>query len=278
MADEVNTLYPHLREVLDPRFDSLTDAELEDAFGSAFGEGVTPAEYEEFFDGLGRNLGKFLQQAGPVLATAGQGAMAGGAAGSALGPYGALVGALAGGTGAVLGQHGSGTARDVGNVLNTAVKTTNLFTGRGGGPVTGSVPATTNAPAAANLLGLLSRPETAQALRALAGGRNTAVPVGTSGTPAPANAFAGLLAALAGQADAEAAFDDAEGVAAYLVTPSGRLAADPADPDQRAARLLVLLAQPVAAGTESDDAFDDAELYEDAELDDDAELYEPTRW
>ena len=37
---ENGTYYPQLREVLDPRYAALSDAQLEDAFESAFGEGV----------------------------------------------------------------------------------------------------------------------------------------------------------------------------------------------------------------------------------------------
>src|SRR5215831_627207 len=96
------TYYPNLREVLDPRFAGLSDSDLESAFEAAFGDSVTLAEYEEFFGGLGKafkDVGRFAQQAAPTLATAGQGALQGAAAGSALGPWGALGGALIGGTG-----------------------------------------------------------------------------------------------------------------------------------------------------------------------------------
>ena len=44
-----------------------------------------------------------------------------------------------------------------------------------------------------------------QALAALLGGQNAAIPAGPSGTPVPANAYAGLLSALAKEAEAEAA-------------------------------------------------------------------------
>ncbi|GLI01053.1 hypothetical protein [Phytohabitans aurantiacus] len=263
------TVYPRLREVLDPRFASLSDAELEAAFESAFGEGVTPAEYEEFFNGLGkalsgvaRDVGQFAQQAAPVVATGFQGALQGAAAGSRLGPWGALGGALTGAAGAALSKHGQGAARDVGGVLSGVVGTAGALRG-GGAP-----------DAAANLLGLLRRPEMGQAIAGLLGGSGTAVPVGRSGTPVPASAFAGLLSALARQAEAEAlATDTAESVPAYLVGPTGQLVADPADPDQRAARLFQLLARE----TEYDEAADWPEAeYDDA--DDDVLLYAPTRW
>jgi hypothetical protein len=132
----------------------------------------------------------------------------------------------------------------------------------------------------------------------LAAGSNSAIPVGQSGTPAPANAFAGLLSLLARAAEAEAlAWDDSESVPAYLVGPSGDLAVDPADPDQRSARLWHLLAtQPTAAADRDAEVDPDLADYDDAEPDDvdididvlpideslfrlgDELAYQPARW
>lgn len=299
MAEPVaDTYYPHLREVLDPRFAALSDAELEALFESAFGEGITPAEYEDFFGGLGRALGsvaqgvgRFAQQAAPVVASGAQGALQGAAAGSALGPWGALGGALTGGVGSALQKHGRGPAKDVGNVLSGVVNTAGMLSGRGGlaqgaagllgmaGRAAGG-----GSPAAGQLLGLLNRPEVMLALMSLFRGRNPAVPVGATRTPVPANAFAGLLGALAREAEAEAMiWDSAESVPAYLVNPTGQLVVDPSDPDQRAARLLQLLGGEADEerweqdDTDFDDTdFDDADFddtdFED--LDEDDELYE----
>jgi hypothetical protein len=277
------TYYPQLREVLDSRFAGLTDAELEAAFETAFGEGVSPAEYEELFGGIGkalsgvaRDVGKAAQKAAPFVVSGAQGALQGAQAGSALGPYGALIGGLTGATGSVLQKTGSGTAGDVGKVLTGVVGTAGALTGRGGAANllggAGKAPAGTP-PAIANLLGLLQRPETAQALQALLGGRNTAVPVGKARTPVPANAFAGLLAALAGEAEAEVGWGDAESVPAYLMDPAGALVVNPADPTQRAARLLQLMSGEAGEGLDED--LD--EFVFDPEYDELA-LYERTGW
>lgn len=276
-----DTYYPQLREVLDSRFATLSDAELEALFESAFGEGITPAEYEEFFGGLGKALGgvakdvgRFAQQAAPVIASGAQGALQGAAAGSALGPYGALAGALTGGVGSALQKHGRGPAKDVGNVLSGVVGTAGMLSGRGGlargasgllgmaGQAAGR-----RSPAAGQLLGLLNRPETMRALASLFRGRNAPVPVGSARTPVPPNAFAGLLAALAREAEAETLdWDATESVPAYLVNPMGELVIDPTEPDQRAARLLQLL------GSEADE--EDWEQDEDESDADDSEFEE----
>jgi hypothetical protein len=281
------TYYPRLREVLDSRFAGLSDAELEAAFENAFGEGVSPAEYEELFGGLGnalggiaKDVGKFAQKAAPFVASGAQGALQGAQAGSALGPYGALIGGLTGATGSVLQKAGGGTARDIGNVLTGVVGTAGALTGRGGAanllggagrpPMQGQAP-----PAVANLLGLLQRPETGQALQALLGGRNTPVPVGQTATPVPANAFAGLLAALAREAEAEVGWDESESVPGYLANPNGALVVDPADPDQRAARLLQLLSSETDEDAEYAEDID--ELAYESEYDELA-LYDRAGW
>lgn len=249
-----DTFYPHLREVLDERFAALPDSAIESSFAEAFGEGVTPAEYEEFFSGLGRAFNSAL----PVLTSIGQGALSGAAAGSIAGPWGALGGALLGGAGGGL-SHAKGPAGDVGRGLGGVVNLAGSLTGRGGfaqgaaglaGMLGGGRPGAASPAAggsAASVLGaLLSRPETIQALRGLLAGRNPTVPIGSSGTAAPASAFAGLLGALSRETEAEAeAYQDAgrPGVVhGYLLDATGRPVVDPGDADLRAARLLALLA------------------------------------
>jgi hypothetical protein len=274
--DEQITHYPHLRAVLDPSFGEMSDAELEDAFAVTFGELSTPAGYEEFLGGFGRALssaardvGQFAQRAAPVAATALQGAGQGAAAGSMLGPYGAIGGAILGGTSAALSRHGTGAARRVGHATSGVVGTASSLTGRGGA-VAGlqgtrsGVAGGRGAGAAAQLLSLLQQPEVHQALQQLAGGRNGAVSVADSRLTAPASAFAGLLGALAREAEAQG-FDGDEHLPSYLLDAEGALLVDPADPDQRAARLLQLL----VAG-EQEEGFDDA----DAAGFDEAEEYE----
>jgi hypothetical protein len=296
-----DTYYPHLREVLDPRFSGLSDSELDSVFESAFGEGITAAEYEEFFGGLGRALGGLAQRAGPVLGSSAQGAISGAAAGSALGPWGALGGALIGGVGSALAQHGRGPARDVGRVIGT-------FTGAGampapplpvgpaapGQPVTAAAPvrgapipvAAPGSPAPAappppatsaiSWLGqLLASPAAAQAIAALMQGRGGTVPVGATATPVQASEVVGLMGALAREAEAEAMqWDVEQGVPAYLIGAEGELESDPYDVDLRAVRLLELF----ASEAEWDEELDAEDLYEldESELGfgEDLELYD----
>jgi len=250
----MDTKYPNLRAFMGPEYESLTDTEIETAFESAFGEGVTPAEYESFFGSIGNafaSAGRFVQKEAPGLTNIAQGAAQGAVAGSALGPWGALGGALVGGTGAGLRHYGSGTTRDVGGALGTVVGTAGQLTGRGammqtagsavgmaGGALQGRYPA------ASQLASLLGRPEVLAALGSLAGGRNPAVQVGGGGTPVPASAIAGLLGALGREAEAEAeaySSEWTESVPGYLFDGSGQLIVDPRVPEQRAGRVLQLM-------------------------------------
>lgn len=236
-----DTFYPHLRDMLDERFAALPDRAIESVFAKAFGENITPAEYEEFFAGLG----KAFQSALPTLQSIGQGALSGAATGSVAGPYGALAGALLGGLGGGL-SHVHGPAGDVGRGIGGVVNLAGTLTGssRGGGlgaligGASGAAPAGRGGAAAA-LGAALQRPETRQALQALASGGNPSVPVG--GTSAPASAFAGLLGAL-GREAAEA-YDNQlpDVVPGYLLDGRGQPVVDPRDEELRAARLLALL-------------------------------------
>ncbi|MGX9787906.1 hypothetical protein [Mycobacterium sp. MMS18-G62] len=237
------TYYPSLRDALDDRFAALSDAEIDEAFGAAFGEGVSAAEYEEFFS----SLGKALKKAAPTLAAFGKGALSGAAAGSALGPFGALGGALIGGTGGALAKSGRGPLRDIGRVAGGVVGTAGQLLPGG---------------AAANVFQtILQRPETAKALSAVLSGRNVAVPLGSSGISVPANAFAGLLGSLARESvDSEPEWADNEEVT---------------DPDIGQEQLLQLLAAIPPESDESDEFeadYDDA--YDDADALDSDESFE----
>src|SRR6478672_3261140 len=165
----MDTRYPNLRSFMGPEYESLTDSAIEAAFESAFGEGVTPAEYESFFGSIGnafKDAGRFVQKEAPGLTNIAQGAAQGAAAGSSLGIYGALGGALVGATGAGLRHYGTGTTKDVGGALGSVVGIAGQLTGRGataqaagslvgmgGGALQGKYPA------AGQLASLLSRPE-----------------------------------------------------------------------------------------------------------------------
>jgi hypothetical protein len=264
------TFYPHLREVLDDRFAGLPDATLEAGFTEAFGEGVTPAEYEEFFSGLGRAF----SSAAPVLSSIAKGAAGGAAVGSIGGPFGAIGGALVGGLGGGL-SHAKGPAGDVGRGIGGVVNIAGGLTGRGGaaqgaagiaGMLGGRPGSGGGNSAAAVLRATLSRPETLRALQALLGGGNPAIPLGGSTTAAPASAFAGLLGALSREAEAEAEEGSSHPsvVHGYLLDARGRPVVDPGDDTLRAARLLALLALTGGGGSRRDDPPDPAEAWDDA--------------
>jgi hypothetical protein len=278
MTTVPETFYPHLREMLDDRFAALPDATIDACFADAFGEGVTPAEYEEFFSGLSRAFNSAL----PVLKSVGQGALSGAATGSVAGPWGALGGAVLGGLGGGL-SHAGGQAGDVGRGIGGVVNAAGALTGRGGaaqgaaglaGMLGGAAGTTGGGSSAASVLGAtLRRPETLQALQALLAGRNTSVPIGSSGTTAPASAFAGLLGALSREAETEAEAYDAASrpsvVHGYLLDAAGVPVVDPGDANLRAARLLALLALG-GAGPERRDRLGTSEGEAFAELTDDA--------
>lgn len=287
-ATAVETFYPNLRDMLDERFAELPDEQFEAAFESAFGEHVTPAEYEEFFGGLSKALGSVVNTVAPVIKSAAPGVLSGLAAGSAFGPIGAIGGALLGGVGSALSKQG-GTAGGVGNVIGGVVNTAGALTGRsplGPGGVAGAATSGLSAllgqrggPATNALRSVLGSPQLAQALAALFAGRNPQLPVGPAQTPVPASALTGLLGMLAREAEDEAEsagmWGLGTGAPAYLVDGNGQLVVDPAVPEQRAARVLQLLAAEFddSALDESEgetfdsewSEFDDVEAWVDAE-------------
>lgn len=269
---DISTFYPHLREVVDERFANLTDEELEHLFSEALGEGVTPAEYEEFFAGLGKAVTKIT----PVLEPIGRDVLKGATAGSVAGPWGALAGGVLGGAGSALKRHGRGRTRKIGNAMGSVVGAAGALGGRGATVkgVSGVLGALgqggTGKPAINALRGILGRPETGAALRALVAGTNPAIAVGRTQTPVPASAFAGLLGALAQEAEVEAESDFEWGEAltmpTYLLDMEGQPVVNPTVPEERAARLLQLLAG-ASLETENEDieAWDDLDEWEEIE-------------
>jgi hypothetical protein len=270
------TNYPHLREMLDPSVSELSDSDIEALFESAFGEGVTPAEYEEFFGSLGKAVTNFARQAAPIASTAISGAVRGASSGAALGPWGMLGGALAGGTGAALQKHGPAGARGIGGAISSVVGTAGRLSGPGGLTSNllgmGAQALGSRSPAAAQLLGALGHPATRQAVSALVRGRNPNIPAGVAGLPVPASAFAGLLASLAREAEAEAEPWAESPSAAYLADASGEFVVDPRDDTERAGRVLQLINETAFEAWDEDESADESDEWDDAESSD--ELYE----
>lgn len=303
------TRYPNLRLMLTDSA-SLSDAELETVFESAFGEGVSPAEYEEFFGGLGRALssvaqdvGRFAQRAAPVAASVAQGALQGAATGSALGPYGAIAGALAGGVGSGLAQHGGGTARQVGQAISGGMNLAGSLTGRGAmaggvgqllgglaggrggaggavgglGQLLGGLGGGRAGGAAGQLLGLMQNPTVMGAISSLAGGGNGAVRLGRGGPQVPASSFAGLLGALGREAEAEsAANNEAENEPlppVYLLDLLNRLPAVPVMRSTAPPRWEAEQESGEAEAEVYDSEFYEAEFIFDSDSESEAEAY-----
>jgi hypothetical protein len=237
------------------------------------------------FSSAARDVGKFAAKAAPAVATVGGGALQGALAGAPLGLPGIIAGAAAGGTGAALSKYGKGTARDIGGALrgvtgvagqfspagrlggavgpaisglaggggrgaaSAAVSTLGGLLGGGTGGASTALSALTSlfggSGAIGQLLSLLQRPETMQALAALnlgPAGRRT-VPVGSAQTPVPATAIARVIGELVEQAVAEAAAlsDGVESELRYMTDEAGEFVGDPALDRDRAARVWDLL-------------------------------------
>lgn len=194
--------------------------------------------------GVARGIGNALSGA---TGLAGQFSPAG-RAGAAIGP--AISGLAGGGRGvpgaalnALSGLLGGGRGSAAINILSGLSK---------GGGRSASMPnlgALTNlfggTSATGQLLSLLQRPETMQAIAAMnlgSLGRRT-IPVGATRTPVPTSAIARVVGELVEQSVAEtAAFSDgAEGELRYMTDETGEFVGDPALPAERAARVWELL-------------------------------------
>lgn len=200
------------RELLAERSADLDDAPLDDG---ALGETIALVEGARQW---ARSTARELRTAAPGAA---QGALTGFLVG---GPAGAAVGAVAGGMGQQGRQHTAAMSAAAPGVENAA---------------------------AVQLLGALLRPETMQALGALALGRAGAPSVPVLGTRVPVTAFANLLATLATQAAArhhQTVFP-ARTARTHLPDRPGVAA-----PETRAEALLALLAEAAAVDEEEGDA------------------------
>jgi hypothetical protein len=213
-----DTRYPRLRSAMDAPYSELSDEALAETMPFLL-PGVSAEDAEGFFDGIANAFGQVTKvvQQNPVIGRVLSGAAAGAVPGLAGGPFGALLGAGTGALGALLG--GSRT------------------------PTGTPPPASGGASGVARqLVGLLARPETVQAITQLAvpGGKQT-VAVGRGGTQVPASSFAQLLGFLGSRLAEDA--DDVPG--STWPPPVGIDSASPAD---RAGALMSLLAltQPVA--------------------------------
>lgn len=262
--------YPAIREALSEDYADAAPETIERLVESAY-PGLAAEDLEEFFKTLrraGRSIGRVAKRALP-------GVIQGATTGAALGPWGALAGGLAGGA---LSAATSGSARR-GPPRRARVRL----------PTRGAPAQPPGAPAAAQLVRTLARPEVGQALRSLAMGGAGRRNVNVGGVNIPTGAITNVLGRLLEQAEAEmhaSAVGEATGTPAYLLDDAGEYLVDPTDPDQRAELVLELFAQAdahedepertveviVIEADESWDEYDDAEgdgvsLYEGVDYD-----------
>jgi hypothetical protein len=248
------TDYPAVRRVMGPDRERMSDEELEDMLEHAFPESE-PGEVESFM----KSIQKFARQAAPIVQrvapSIAKGAMSGAAVG---GPWGALIGGLGGGAGTLLSGGLKPPAPGRGPAPAPAPR-----------PMAAPAPAMgpaavagagASGPAAAQLLTLLSRPETMQALLAILMGQagRTSIPLGERHVPA--TAFADALSELASEAAGSA------GTSGYWFDPQGEPRCDLANPRSRAALLWRDMAEAAEA--------DPAGWSEEAEVEEEEESYE----
>lgn len=269
----MDTEYPAVRRVMGPDRDLLDDDALEQRLEDLF-PGAAAEDVENFM----RTLQSFGRQVAPVAQRALPGVVQGAVQGGTIaGPWGALAGAIGGGVAGALSdpsRPGAPPAPPAGVAppppgAAPAVSVAAIPAPGSAGP----------APATAQLLALLSRPETLQALLALlmpGAGRST-VQVGAQ--PVPAAAFANAIAETAAAAADAAGHPLEQSVSEYLFDSLGQPRADLVNPGERAALLLSDLAAVAAQEAEAEadeDALDEDWAVEDfeAEESDPLEGYE----
>lgn len=254
--DITETAYPATRIALENCGSGIDDYELEEILLESF-PGAYPEDVENFMKGLrqfGRQVSPGVQKALPGMI---QGAVQGG---MVAGPWGAIAGAGIGGASSLLSKGGTATKPPKPSMAGIATPSPSTI------PVTAqptskimSSPQQTSPTAsslpAQQLLALLSRPETLQALSSLAmssGGR-TSVRVGNNAVPVAsfANAISEFAAAVAENYPANVADTFAD----YLVDDAGNPRCDVINPGERAALLMSDIAEVIQMETQ--DEYDD---------------------
>jgi hypothetical protein len=194
------TEYPAVRRVMGPQRVHLDDAELEDLLVDRF-PGADPLDVEDFMRDVqrfGKNVAPRANRALPgALQGAAQGAMVGG-------PYGALAGGAIGAAGGLAARPTTGSRGRAATPPGAppAAKVGGSRPGRA--PQAALPPRRPDVPAAAaQLLALLSRPETLQALLALALSDVGRQRLKVGDETVPSVAFARAISRLAGEAAAE---------------------------------------------------------------------------
>ena len=269
------TDYPMLTASLDQRYAGLSRQGLTELVEDLYGPGVTPEDVEGFFDDIGRGLqhaaqgvGHFAQQAAPMVVKALPAMATGAASGSAFGPWGALIGAGAGLTSGLMSQSSNHTVRDIGGAIHSVGGLVSTVRGGGAGGAMGSLASITGGGlggtpagqaalggmqmaqggrgggAANQLMGMLARPETLQALLAALMGSSGRQQVPIGGQQVPVSQMLAALSSVAGRAAHEAAEYEtgAEATPEYASAAAEVLGIDPEDAEGRVDALLTLLA------------------------------------
>jgi len=250
------TGYPAIRRSLNTNQAYLDDQQLEIYVSEIF-PGSSAEDVENFM----RSLQRFGRQVAPVAQRALPGIIQGAAQGGMVaGPWGALAGAVGGGAASLLS--GGGRSRPQSQPQRPQQ------------PVS---PAQQAAPAVAvssmapiqQLLALLSRPETMQALSALLMSSAGRSHVSVGNQSAPAAAFANAIAELAAEA-AEAAYSESPtNISEYLIDSDGSPRCDLVNSAERAQLLLADISAVAKQEYLEDEYYDD---YEDDLLLDDEEV------
>lgn len=269
----MQTDFPLLRASLAPQYAGVPSAKLEDIVRAVYGGEATAEDVEGLFDDIGRGLksaaqgvGKFAQQAAPVVAGALPSIAQGAATGATFGPWGALIGAATGAAGGILSQTKNKTARQIGGAIQNVGGLVSTVRGGGAGGALGSLASVASGAlgatqagrsvasalgggragggAANALMGLLGRPELAQALSsaAMGGFGRTNIPIG--GHQVPVNQLLAALGNLSQRAAHEAAeYDEsAEATPEFAEAAEATLGIDADDAEGRTDALLTLLA------------------------------------
>jgi hypothetical protein len=254
-----DTSYPAIRISMDEMHLQLDDEQLEDYLSEVM-PGASPEDVENFM----RSLQRFGRQVAPVAQRALPGIIQGAAQGGmAAGPWGALAGAIGGGAASLL-SGGGRTPQQQPAARPPPARPTMPPPAR---PVTApaAVPATAAAPgtpAIQQLLAMLSRPETMQALSALllsGSGRSTVV-VGNRAVPAAA--FANAIAEIAAEVAETTSSSFADSLSEYLIDDYGEIRGDIVNPAERARLLLSDLFQVASEEFYDQPEFDDDDIEE----------------
>lgn len=265
--DMAETFYPAIRLSMDERRGQLDDQQLEDYLAEIM-PGVAPEEVENFM----RSLQRFGRQAAPIAQRALPGIIQGAAQGGMVaGPWGALGGALIGGVSSALSSRGGPQQPRPQTPTQVPPQAPAPVAARiSPGPVPGG---TAPGSAAANismnmtpiqqLMALLSRPETMQALSALlmSGSGRQSINLGSRSVPAAS--FANAISEIAADVVDSAYSSIDEEIAEYLVDSEGIPRGDISNPAERA---RLLLGEISLLATE--------EFYEDEEDEEDEFEYE----